>query len=298
MQEFDSEKVELDDLTKRIDQAKNEMDRILAARKELIYAADNETLGRSKQIDADVAHLTASNKALVEHIRLLKGKYAHSPIIRAIENEGNRFQKLTTSHVKEEHAVQGAMKQQIRRQVDIAYGETKSEEEKDAMVNTGGVQAFQAAMMSSRRGAAQNALNNARDRQQEIEKIGQQMEVLLDLFQNMSALVAQQEEHVTKIAENAEQTHVDMEEGVKQLDTGIEKAKSARRKKWWCLLIVVILIIIIVIVIMVVVVKPIIQESNNNKRSLEYLAHARRSIIEGMPTKRSFPPQARRALLE
>jgi hypothetical protein len=59
----------------------------------------------------------------------------------------------------------------------------------------------------------------------------------------------------------------------------------------------VIIIIIIVIVIMVVVVKPII-ENSNNKRSLEYLAHARRSILEGVPSKRSIPSQARGALLE
>jgi syntaxin 1B/2/3 len=92
--------------------------------------------------------------------------------------------------------------------------------------------------MSSRRTEAQSALNNARDRQREIEKISEQMEVLLKLFENMNELVQEQEEVVTQIEQKTAAGAADIENGVTQLDTGIEKARSARRKKWWCLLIV------------------------------------------------------------
>lgn len=284
----------LNDLNHQINEAGRMMDQILADRRALIKITDTfEREQASRKVDAEVTHLTAYNKDLVTHIRKLKGKY---PNQREIKNEGDRFKRLTDQYARNEHAVAGQLKDQIRRQVEVAYGDSLTDQEKNDMVENGSAVAFQRAVMSSRKGAAQNALNNARERQEEIERIAQQMNVLLELFQNMNEMIVEQEVKVERIQEGAQETHEHIEEGVKQLEVAKEKAKSARRKKWWCLLIVVILIIIIIVVIMVTVVKPIIQ-GTNNKRSLEYLAHARRSILE-QPVRRSIPPQARRALLE
>ncbi|RPA79710.1 hypothetical protein BJ508DRAFT_137632 [Ascobolus immersus RN42] len=260
---------ELSDLSERIDAAKREMDQILRDRKAQIDETDsNRAAAQGHQIDAKMAQIVASNKALVEHIRILKTKYQHDQgTFKIIENEGIRFMKLTQDHRRGEHEVQ---------------------------------KPFQSAAMSTRRGQAQSALSNAKDRQEQIDKISQQMEVLLNLFQDMNTLVQEQDVAVQQIEQKTYQAQEDVNQGVVELDQGIVKAKSARRKKWWCLLIVVILIVIIVIVVMVVVVKPIIEESNNKKRSLEYLNLARRSILEGSSSPllgRSIPPQARRALL-
>lgn len=155
---------------------------------------------------------------------------------------------------------------------------------------------------------------NVRERNEELKNIADQFAELSELAAMLNQMIVEQEPVVEQIAQKAQETEQHMEEGVKELGVGIEKARSARRKKWWCLLIVglyfpprtqpiwltlspVVLIIIIVIVIMVVVVKPII-ENSNNKRSLEYLAHTRRSIMEDIPTRMASSSQALGVLLE
>jgi hypothetical protein len=149
MSQFNSPQKELEDLVERIDQAKVEMDNILRARSKQLQAVDGDALQRAREIDASMARLMASNKALVDHIRLLKTKYRDDPTsLKIIERQGNRFRELTQDHARQEHAVQRDLKQQLRDQIEVAYGNSKSDAEKDAMVESGNVQIFQSAVGS------------------------------------------------------------------------------------------------------------------------------------------------------
>ena len=94
---------------------------------------------------------------------------------------------------------------------------------------------------------------------------------LAQLFQDLEALVVQQEPAVTQIEQKGEEVTENVGKGNTELDGAIVKARAARRKKWICLGIVgsysiehglwktstnsfaVLIIIIIVVVVAVVV---------------------------------------------
>ena len=77
---------------------------------------------------------------------------------------------------------------------------------------------------------------------------------LAQLFQDMEAMVVQQEPQVEQIEQKGEQVTGDMTNANTQISGAIDKARSARRKKWWCLLICVLIVIIIAVIVAVVVV--------------------------------------------
>lgn len=284
----------------QVKDSKQMMANVLQLRRKLIGNIEGDTTSHKHNIDKAMAEMKAYNKQLVENIQRARGKFG---VGTRIDHEMESLRKNMQEYTEAERQIAGELEGQLAASWKIANGIDANDRAGDEMareaVRSGAaVQIFQNAAMGARRQGARNALSNAQARQQEIQHIAEQMEELLTLFDQMNKLVIEQEAPIEEIVKKTDETREDMNQGVIQLDSGIEKAKSARRKKWWCLLIVVILIVIIVIVIMVVVVKPIIQESNKNKRSLEYLAHSRRNIIEGLASRRSIPPQARRALLE
>ncbi len=76
---------------------------------------------------------------------------------------------------------------------------------------------------------------NVRGRHQDIQKIEQQMMELAQLFQDLEALVVQQEPAVTNIEQKGEEVTENVGKGNTELDGAIVKARAARRKKWICL---------------------------------------------------------------
>ena len=93
-------------------------------------------------------------------------------------------------------------------------------------------------LQSDRRGQSQSALRAVQGRHEAIQKIERQVIELAQLFEDMNALVVQQEDVVTNIDTQAAVVHENVEQANVQLDGAIEKARSRNRKKWWCLLIV------------------------------------------------------------
>ena len=58
---------------------------------------------------------------------------------------------------------------------------------------------------------------------------------LAQLFQDLEALVVQQEPAVTQIEQKGEEVTENVGKGNVELDGAIVKARAARRKKWICL---------------------------------------------------------------
>ncbi|RPA80730.1 hypothetical protein BJ508DRAFT_376906 [Ascobolus immersus RN42] len=268
----------------QVRESKQMMANILALRVEMHKDMDkSESAEKKRQVDRLMAELQSFNKQLKTTIQRARGKFGEGTVI---DTDMNTFMKNIKEHTEAERALATELQRQLVAQYKIAHNIQSDDPEGDReawqAVESGQVtQIFQSAAMGARRQGARNALSNAQARHQEIQNIAQQMEELLQLFETMNQMIIEQEPVVEQIHTSAVEAQTNIEDGVQQLGTGIESAKAARRKKWWCLLIVVILIVIIVIVVMVVVVKPIIEESNKNKRSLEYLAHTRRSLLEG-----------------
>jgi syntaxin 1B/2/3 len=65
----------------------------------------------------------------------------------------------------------------------------------------------------------------------------------------MSVLVAQADEQIDNIQQNAEQVDTDMEQGNVQVDKAISSARRARKLRWTCFIIILIVCIVIAIVL-------------------------------------------------
>lgn len=83
--------------------------------------------------------------------------------------------------------------------------------------------------MSSRVSDAKSALTEAKVRHDDIMKIEQSIEELVQLFQDMSLLLDTQQELVNTIEAQVENTAVYVEEGSKQVGQAIEYRKKSRR---------------------------------------------------------------------
>jgi SNARE domain len=82
---------------------------------------------------------------------------------------------------------------------------------------------------------AQTTLSNNRKRHDDIQVIEKQMLALVQLFQDLDAIVIQQEAAVETIDQRGEDVQQNVEQANVQLDTAITSARAARRKKFWCL---------------------------------------------------------------
>jgi hypothetical protein len=71
------------------------------------------------------------------------------------------------------------------------------------------------------------------------------------LFQDLDAIVVEQEPMVQNVEQRATQTHEHLEQGNAQIDRAIVRARAARKKKWICLGICVAVILVLMIIILV-----------------------------------------------
>ena len=76
------------------------------------------------------------------------------------------------------------------------------------------------------------------DRHLAIQEIERQLIELAELYQELDALVVQQEAAVTQIEQKGEQVTENVGKANHEISGAIEKARSRNRKKWWCLLVV------------------------------------------------------------
>ena len=128
------------------------------------------------------------------------------------------------------------LQEQMARQYRIVRPDASEAEVREAVEDTSSQQVFsQALLQSDRRGQARAALSAVENRHAAIQKIESQMIELAELFQDMEALVVQQEEAVTQIEMKGEEVVENMDKGTQELGTAIQSAKNARKWKWWCL---------------------------------------------------------------
>jgi syntaxin 1B/2/3 len=220
----------------------------------------------------------------------------------------DRLKRARFAHQKIEAEYQKTVREDFKRQYKTVRPDASPAEIEEAMEDTSNQQVFsQALMQSTRSGEARAAANAVESRHKEIQKIESQMIELAQLFQEMEALVVQQEAAVTVIEQKGEEVVENLDKGNEQLDSGIKSARARNRKKWWCLLICSMLIclalnirslllmnvviIIIIIVVVVIIYVKVINPPKAAKRSVIYALEARY-----LNTDQPWTPRGRLAL--
>lgn len=195
----------------------------------------------NKQLDAMGAETMTMYRSFAARIKTLKQQRdSASPknapqlgkVDRKLKAAINQYQNVESDFRKRLQA-------QMARQYRLVRPEASETEVREAVEDTSSQQVFsQALLQSDRRGQSRQALNAVEDRHAAIQKIESQMIELAALFEDMEALVVQQEDNVTVIEQKGEQVQDNLDNGTQQIGVAIESARARNRKKWWCLLIV------------------------------------------------------------
>ncbi|KAI8854026.1 t-SNARE, partial [Chytridium lagenaria] len=121
---------------------------------------------------------------------------------------------------------------------------------------------FAQQLLSSRVADQRRLLNDVQNRHNEMQKIEQSLEELLNLFQEMEALIDSQQDMINNIEVHAETAVINLEEGSKEMSKAITYRKSTRKKMWWIIVIVLVLLAVIAFVVWFYFFRN--QNNNNN----------------------------------
>ncbi|KFZ14731.1 hypothetical protein V502_05926 [Pseudogymnoascus sp. VKM F-4520 (FW-2644)] len=235
----------------------------------------------NSQLDAVSSETMTMYRSFAARIKSLKqqpesGSPKNAPqlgkVDRKLKTAINQYQNVESDFRKK-------LQTQMARQYKIVRPDASEAEVREAVEDTNQQVFSQALLQSDRRGQSRQALSNVQNRHAAIQKIESQMIELAQLFQDMEALVVQQEDSVTMIEQKGEEVQENLDKGTEHIGTAIKSARSRNRKKWYCLGVVLVIIIIIVVAVVVtqVINKPPAannnNNNNNNKREIMYNIH-------------------------
>lgn len=192
----------------------------------------------NKDVDSLSADIMSGYRGLADRVRRIKGQPdAGSPRNKAqVEALDRRIRKAIQSYQTQESAFRKEVQEQQRRQYLIVRPDASESEIREATEAGGDTMIFQQALMNAdRRGQAQSTLRNVKQRHEAIQQIEKTMIELQQLFQDLDAIVVQQEAPVMAIEQKAEETHTHLEAGNVHVAKAVDSARAARKKKWICL---------------------------------------------------------------
>jgi syntaxin 1B/2/3 len=262
----------------------------------------SEQSATNRELDAMGSETMALYRSFAGRIKAIKsqpdsGSPKNAPQVgrvdRKLKAAINQYQNVESDFRKKLQA-------QMARQYRIVRPDATEAEVREAVEDTSNQQVFsQALMQSDRRGQSQKALQEVTSRHAAIQKIESQMIELAELFQDMEALVVQQEAAVTNIEAKGEEVTENVSKANEEISTAIVSARSRNRKKWWCLLVVGMFclclmsktsinrftVIIIVVIVVIIVITQLINKKStttatSTKRDIE--PEDKRSVVPGL----------------
>ena len=192
----------------------------------------------NKEIDSMSADIMTGYRGLGDRVKRIKGqREASEPRNKQqVDALDRRIRKAINAYQQVESQFRKEVQDQQRRQYLIVNPEASESEIREATQDGGDTQIFQQALLNSdRRGQAQSTLRNVQQRHDAIQQIERTMMELQQLFQDLDAIVVQQEPMVQNIEQKAEETNTHLEAGNVHVGRAVNSARAARKKKWICL---------------------------------------------------------------
>ncbi|KAI0673094.1 t-SNARE [Trametes maxima] len=217
--------------------------------------------GASRQNEAVLDDLVGQTRQLSNELKERIQSLASYPVTRAQDQSirknqtgllRQKFVEVLQNYQQVERDYRAKYKQRVERQFRIVKPDATPEEVAAVVNDTdgSGAQIFTQALSSSTRyGESRVAYREVQDRHHDIQKIERTLEELAQLFNDMSVLVAQQDEAIDQIQNMAANVEADTAAGVQQTEKAVEHARSARRKRWICFWLTVLILVIIGLII-------------------------------------------------
>lgn len=181
--------------------------------------------------------LLANYRGLVSRMKMIKqdkesGNPRNAPQVgrvdRRVKQSMNKYQQLDSDYRKQ-------LQTRMERDYRIVRPDASDAEVREAVQDPNQQIFSQALISSDRRGQAQSVAQSVRSRHNAIQKIESDMMQLAQMFQDLDALVIQQEAQVTNIEQRGEEVTDHVTKANVELDGAVKKARAARKKKWICL---------------------------------------------------------------
>lgn len=233
-------------------------------------AAAQRNASQLEQLQDDVSSLSSQLQRRIKDL-MSKSLPGRDGQIRAQQTNlvNAKFVEAIQNYQVAERDYRSKSKQRVERQFKIVKPDATPDEIKAAVNDdSGSGQVFSQALMNSNRfGESRAAYKEVQSRHEDLKKIEKTLTELAQLFNDMSVLVAQQDETIDTIEHHAMETHKDMEAGLQHTETAVVSARGARKKRWICFGIIVAIIIIVIIIVLVVLAQNGVfkgSSSNNN----------------------------------
>jgi len=172
-----------------------------------------------------------------------------------------KFVEAIQSYQQVEHRFRNQHKQRMERQLKIVKPNATSEEIRAVVDGDGNTQIFsQALMHTTRGGETKAAFREVQRRHEDIKRIEKTLVELAQMFNEMSALVAKQDDTLNAIEAYAATIERDTEAGLKYTEKAVASARAARKKRWICFWV----LLAILILIAIAITATVLQHRNNN----------------------------------
>lgn len=196
---------------------------------------DNPEL--KKTVDAESTALMTAYQNLVQETKLLKqdresGNPRNSAQVGRIDR---KVKKSLNSFHQLDSKFQNGLMERFKRDYRIVKPDASEAEMREAVKNPEVPVFSQTLLNTDRRGQAQTVASEVHNRHLAIRKIETDMLRLAEMFQDLEAIVVQQEAQVTQIEQRGEEVREDVTKANVELDGAVTKARAARKKKWICL---------------------------------------------------------------
>jgi len=237
-------------VSRAVDDLENRLSELQRAQRQFISGNG----GSNREVDSLSADIMSGYRGLADRVKRIKSqREAQEPRNKAqVDALDRRIRKAINAYQQVESGFRREVQEQQKRQYLIVNPNATEAEIREVTESSGDVQIFQQALMNSdRRGQAQSTLSNVKQRHDAIQQIERTMIELQQLFQDLDAIVVQQEPMVQNIETKAVETHDNIEAGNVEVGKAVNSARAARKKKWICLGIVVAIILVIVIIILI-----------------------------------------------
>ncbi|KAI0807449.1 t-SNARE [Fomes fomentarius] len=235
-------------------------------------ADDNASRQNAALLDDLVGETRRLSNELKEKIQALASFPAPRPQDQTIRKNQTsllrqRFVEVLQNYQQVERDYRQRYRQRVERQFKIVKPDATPDEVAAVVNDTdgAGAQIFTQALSSSTRyGESRVAYREVQDRHHDIQKIEQTLEELAQLFNDMSVLVAQQDEAIDQIQKTAADVEADTHAGLGQTEKAVEHARSARRKRWICFGIFIFVIAVLALVLGLYFGVVVPKRNNNN----------------------------------
>jgi syntaxin 1B/2/3 len=255
---------EVDEIERNMSQVKFNVDELDKLQKRALNAiSESETAAIERQLDRLTAetndlnnHVSNQLKAMQAALRQLPND-AESAMRRNLHSALTRkFMGTLTDYQNAQKRNRDASRDRFVRQYKIVNPNASPEEIDAKLQGSGSGQLFSNQLLESTRSQrAKLALQQVEERHKEVERLGQSIVQVNQLFLDLQRMVDQQGETLDRIEDNVNSAAVQLEQGNTHLEKAVDSARAARRKRW-CLFILFMIILIVIVVVILINVLP------------------------------------------